>query len=650
MGRSCSASTSRATLRARVVWCGLAIASVLGGCNEHDVAVDPDVATGPTGPEWDAAASLGDSTGNVQGSPTERSSEQLSSTSRGETSERSGAGPSSSAATLDDSTSSRSGASSGLATFSSGADTVSFASPTQGSQSSTLDLILDAGTGTRGGSGSETHDADTAVDASASDGGAGVAAVTARSGFIDIEALDYVRLGRAMSSTSARLFYSFHPADERPEQAPVFVFFNGGPGYATSAALMMHGTAPMWVTPPGDGSQLVENPWSWSRMGNLLYIDTRQTGFSYSTLPDPSDAAARLAQSHDNNFNDYLDAAELTRVLLRVLKGNPSLTDNPVVLVGESYGGTRASLMLKYLLDPEELRDALWYTDATLVDEIQAHYASIAGAGYADPRDQFQAQILIQPYIGGGQWYDSWESVCAPGTREAQYAEGLGIDCDDLWSESDGYKFDEGPTWSIDMEFDTVEYFENEATLQQVLGVNLLDVTGLRAAERTGAYRIPHPQYATLGAGALPTLGELPAWDTYFTAHPEMEFSQDEEGNVYPCVSFARVLQRVHTFVTDAVLDMVVDTPIIPNTMFRCQEVLPADPFIDSIETLMAPVGDEARPGRWLVHFNASAPDGEGQVTVRRPSYEAGHMVSATQPQQLYEDVEAFLRERGVLP
>src|SRR5690349_3051422 len=36
---------------------------------------------------------------------------------------------------------------------------------------------------------------------------------------------------------TARLFYSFHPAEQAPEKAPLLVFFNGGPGTATSGVL-----------------------------------------------------------------------------------------------------------------------------------------------------------------------------------------------------------------------------------------------------------------------------------------------------------------------------------------------------------------------------------------------------------------------------
>ena len=52
-------------------------------------------------------------------------------------------------------------------------------------------------------------------------------------GFVDIEPIDYV-LGQGgsatpLSSTAARLWYAFHPADDGAHDKPLIVFFNGGP-------------------------------------------------------------------------------------------------------------------------------------------------------------------------------------------------------------------------------------------------------------------------------------------------------------------------------------------------------------------------------------------------------------------------------------
>ncbi len=86
-------------------------------------------------------------------------------------------------------------------------------------------------------------------------------------------------MGSSLQTSSARTFYAFTPADDLPEEAPVFVFFNGGPGSATSAGLLSYGTGHYSLPSDLSGPNLTANPSSWAQMGNLLYFDTRQAGF-----------------------------------------------------------------------------------------------------------------------------------------------------------------------------------------------------------------------------------------------------------------------------------------------------------------------------------------------------------------------------------
>ena len=67
-------------------------------------------------------------------------------------------------------------------------------------------------------------------------------ALVAEVGFIDIGPQP------TAANYAGRLFYSFHPAETVPEKAPLIVFFNGGPGRATSGLLMAFGTGPTTMT------------------------------------------------------------------------------------------------------------------------------------------------------------------------------------------------------------------------------------------------------------------------------------------------------------------------------------------------------------------------------------------------------------------
>ena len=173
--------------------------------------------------------------------------------------------------------------------------------------------------------------------------------------FIKIEPVQYYfhtgsYRGRfPLTSSTAKMWYVIQRADEGWKDKPLFVFFNGGPGGGTSSGLMSMNTAKKTLNTLVDPipDEFVKNASSWTQLGNLLYIDARQTGFSFCEIPrGVEDIKNRLREFNSQNFNVYFDAADFIRVILAIFEQYPDLKDNRVILVGESYGGVRATMML----------------------------------------------------------------------------------------------------------------------------------------------------------------------------------------------------------------------------------------------------------------------------------------------------------------
>lgn len=211
-------------------------------------------------------------------------------------------------------------------------------------------------------------------------------------------------------SSRIRLSYSFHPAVRAPTTKPLFVFFNGGPGCSTCEGLLSLNTAPMTLDQERTGSRFIKkNPFSWNELGNLLYVDAPNTGFSYNLMRNVSSPKRRAAEFDAQNFNPFIDAAQFARFLLRFLTAHPDLAANPVILVGESYGGVRSAVLLNLLLFYGSYRDGRkTYHDPTLADEIELYLAHVFPEESQRPIPpativrQFGRQILIQPLLAGG--------------------------------------------------------------------------------------------------------------------------------------------------------------------------------------------------------------------------------------------------------
>lgn len=211
-----------------------------------------------------------------------------------------------------------------------------------------------------------------------------------------------------LRSSQTRIWRVYQPADIDSVTKPLFVFYNGGPGGATSAGLFSANTGRNAVSvdpQTGEGSIII-NPHSWTHIGNLLHVDARTAGFSYSLMDNPQDDALRQAEWDAQNYNAFIDGADFVRVLLRFLADHPSIQNNPVVLVVESYGGIRSLVMLHLLLFYQDYANGnAIYQDPSLVQEIQNHYDTIFPqyVGQTVPPSviarQFSHQVLIQPAI-----------------------------------------------------------------------------------------------------------------------------------------------------------------------------------------------------------------------------------------------------------
>jgi pimeloyl-ACP methyl ester carboxylesterase len=446
-------------------------------------------------------------------------------------------------------------------------------------------------------------------------------------GFIEIEPIAYqLAPDGALRSTRQRVFYSFHPADESAGEKPLVVFFNGGPGVST-AYLMLNGTGPQSLTPGANGRTLQPNPASWTSFANLLYIDAPSTGFSYSVIDDPSDRDARVQALGRSAFNGYLDAAEFVRVVLRFLEAHTPITQRPVVLVGESYGGMRATLMLNFLLHSEAYdTGAAVFADPAMVSEIRRHF----GVAAAEPlpsstvAKQFFAQVLIQPGINLQQ-FDLCNRLLADPSSPRSL---LG----DEARNRDLYKYDE--LWSFEQILgDEVKgTIENATSLATVLG---FDPARFLGTSRGGAFRIgellvPSPAPEPLQA----IYGALPEYDSYWSVSGQHFDLGDYDA------PFLQNLLEVKTFITQAMLDLAVYSPSIPGLFAE----LPLE--VDAVAVDQQPRPGVARPGWFTLTYHEGflGVPADTRRTVRFPIYEhAGHMVSLSQPAELRADVIDFL-------
>lgn len=329
-----------------------------------------------------------------------------------------------------------------------------------------------------------------------------------------------------LKTSESRIWYSYQPADADVTKKPLFVMINGGPGSSTATQLFSMNTAPYTLdrehqTPGSKGYS--PNKYSWTGMGNLLYIDAPVTGFSYNVSPDAATLSGRISEFLlKGNFNPFIDAAQMTRVILRFLDNHPDLQANEVILVGESYSGTRVSTMLNLLLfHPKYADGGKLYQDETLVTEIRNHFHAIYGQDTeltpAVVARQFSRQILIQPELSGvyqdkvtGEMFVAPNSVIDRVAEESNHPGEYKRACPEDFNplipptpincalfyyvpevfDRDRYNYSKGQTWTDDLEAFTIKTLRDVDALSTVLNYSVAGIEEIKPADRQQAYRL----------------------------------------------------------------------------------------------------------------------------------------------------------------
>ncbi|KAH9480091.1 Carboxypeptidase S1 [Psilocybe cubensis] len=149
----------------------------------------------------------------------------------------------------------------------------------------------------------------------------------------------YQASGYGDISASDSIWFWFFESRKNPKNAPLALWFNGGPGSSSMIGLFQeHG--PCRIT--NDSLSVAHNPFSWNNEANVLYIDQPiGTGFSYgdATVGTSQEAAA--------------DVWSFLQIFLTD-KRFSHLKTNKLALWAESYGGHYAPVFAAHFLKQNE--------------------------------------------------------------------------------------------------------------------------------------------------------------------------------------------------------------------------------------------------------------------------------------------------------
>ncbi|GFP85104.1 serine carboxypeptidase 1 [Phtheirospermum japonicum] len=180
-------------------------------------------------------------------------------------------------------------------------------------------------------------------------------------------------------SHGKRLFYYFVESKRNSAKDPIVLWLNGGPGCSSfDGFIYEHGPFNFEARKPrGSLPKLYLNPYSWSKVSSVLYLDSPTgVGFSYS------------GYESDYITGDLKTSSDSHSFLLKWFELYPEFISNPFYISGESYAGVYVPTL------PHEVAQGI----ATGVKPILNFKWYMVGNGVTD--DVFDGNDLV-PFAHG---------------------------------------------------------------------------------------------------------------------------------------------------------------------------------------------------------------------------------------------------------
>ncbi|KZM24247.1 uncharacterized protein EKO05_0005773 [Ascochyta rabiei] len=236
-------------------------------------------------------------------------------------------------------------------------------------------------------------------------------------------------------------WWFFEARNQDPSEAPLTVWINGGPGSSSMIGLFQE------LGPCGIGPDLkpFNNPYSWSNVSNMLFIDEPTTvGFSY-TIPIPgykdnngliiqlpNATCPEYAESYDScgtyskpdfalTANSTAGAApNMWKTLQGFMGAFPEYSRKGFNFATESYGGHYAPIFNAYFLDQNKKN----IPGAHKIDLENV----LIGNGWFDPLVQYQAYYNFSVFPGNTYDYDPYNASVKAEWYNNLYGEGNCVD------------------------------------------------------------------------------------------------------------------------------------------------------------------------------------------------------------------------------
>ncbi|KAK1359063.1 Serine carboxypeptidase-like 18 [Heracleum sosnowskyi] len=151
----------------------------------------------------------------------------------------------------------------------------------------------------------------------------------------------YVGLGE---EDDLQLFYYFVESERNPIDDPLLIWITGGPG-CSALRPFFNQLGPLifdYHDTYEKIPKLLVNPYSWTKVASVIFVDASGSGFSYANTKDGL------------KTSDTLTSASIYEFLRKWLTDHPAFLNNPLYVSGLSYSGITVPVMVQDIINGNE--------------------------------------------------------------------------------------------------------------------------------------------------------------------------------------------------------------------------------------------------------------------------------------------------------
>ncbi|KAL1812057.1 hypothetical protein ACET3Z_022122 [Daucus carota] len=140
------------------------------------------------------------------------------------------------------------------------------------------------------------------------------------------------------------LFYYFVESERNPMTDPLLIWIAGGPGCSALRSFFFQ-IGPFTIEYSDTSKEIPDlhlNPYSWTKLANVIFLDAPTSGFSYAKSPE----------TYTNS--DTLSAKYTYQFLRKWLENHPKFISNPFYVTGLSYSGITIPLIVQETFNGNE--------------------------------------------------------------------------------------------------------------------------------------------------------------------------------------------------------------------------------------------------------------------------------------------------------